>query len=949
MSTHDDDDGMEHASFLRASTATEYTTTSTESVDLDQANEPPPSAGNPVVPPENGVQNKAKDAPESHEDDEGDDEDERPATAPRARAAPLPSPFASGRARPAPPPQPPAHAQQVGYAPQQVTVEETLRVSEQCKARKCYRVRWEAEMNPRCREKTSLNVENKLYLFDGFYILCHDEVSVDVPQFEYTRGGVMCRIQLVREDLPRSLLPQDPNGQSTTTPEGCNTLFLLQRYLFQQLLGIQTPHLFQTIFADPTRATGDPGDICSDFHLIPRFISLAEQTLINREDLFASNRIGFAVGKLLPLSHVLGCLDANTKYSVRYYLDQFGAQPLIDTAIGTRINGVPCVFRVDRLLYEPEPDQPADQPNPEGPSPTKRAQTRQVLRVQHCGEGASQYDGAKGQKRLRKWQEQGGAIVQVSPRVDPYHEDLIPEECNLTGLRTDVFEVGSAMPVVLKYIRNYKLLASFESEMGLRFKDKALLRQAFTHGSYVDAGMQNVNTVEATNSRVRLGHVFENTNMLKRSRSAFLDDGITSATSQTAMDPEMKRISDQHLTEDFKPEFHSKYLCPYERLEFLGDAVLSFLVASSAFLKHPTAEEGQLHEIRKEAACNSTLGRIARAANFDMLILTAFDMARLNEDVKTKIAADCFEALLGAVFLDQGLEACRALLVNLLSRHDPELLSQYILTTEEVLEKAAAYVLIDRDSLQQSHHATELRQLHRKFSSKTNVTIRHTHLWVQCMTHNSFKAPQIDADEFIGHDPNYERIEFLGDAVLQLLSSAFLVDTFPNHQEHLLTQARSSLVKNTRLAVVARKAGYEDFIRLGKEARKTDLYMDDIFADVFEATLGAVFLENARDLSNVKSILERALFPLIKEAILRREWMSPTKIFQHHITQWSRQSNRPIECVFRKVPSVNTDQHCVALYVNNFRVARASGRTISAAKDAACRRALMLYGLKLSS
>lgn len=135
------------------------------------------------------------------------------------------------------------------------------------------------------------------------------------------------------------------------------------------------------------------------------------------------------------------------------------------------------------------------------------------------------------------------------------------------------------------------------------------------------------------------------------------------------------------------------------------------------------------------------------------------------------------------------------------------------------------------------------------------------------MTHNSFKAPQIPADEFVGADPSYERIEFLGDAVLQLLSSAFLVDAFPYYQEHLLTQVRSSLVKNTRLAVVARDVGYEDFLRLGTNVRQpgSNLYVEDVLADTFEATLGAVFLENPSDLNKVNAVLERTVFPVVKE------------------------------------------------------------------------------------
>ncbi|RLN64719.1 hypothetical protein BBJ29_002572 [Phytophthora kernoviae] len=592
-------------------------------------------------------------------------------------------------------------------------------------------------------------------------------------------------------------------------------------------------------------------------------------------------------------------------------------------------------------------------------------------------QGARNYDGSKSRKKVRKWQEKG-SFLQLSPEVEPHSEELQPAQCHLTGLRTDVFEVGSAMPMVLKYVRHFNLLTSFETAMGLKFKDKALLRQAFTHGSYVDLGMQNVNTVEATRSRVRIGHVFENVASLKRSRSMLLDgDMPVLGHAAGNNDLKLREVAEKHLSGDFKEEFHSRYLCPYERLEFLGDAVLGLLVASSAFLKLPNADEGFLHQTRVDIVNNNNLGKMAKAANFESLLLSAFDLAKLDEETKAKITADCFEALLGALYKDQGIVPCRALLGKLMDMHDAELRELCFLSTPELITEAKAYVEIDRAPIKQWSKYNQTRVLHRRFAQRTGVEIANTHLWLQAVTHASFQKPQIDDDEFIGHEPSYERIEFLGDAVLQVLSSEFLVDAFPYHQEHLLTQARSSLVKNTKLAIVARKAGYEEFIRLGNLVKQNGkLYMEDVLADVFEATLGAVYLENPGDLGKVRSILECMLFPRLTEAIRRRQWMNPRKVFTHYVTQWSRSSMRQITCQFKniKVPDpANTsgilvpktngdgsdatkgkgkktpvqDAHAVALYVNNFQVARAVGRTISAAQDAACKRALMLYGVRL--
>ncbi|ETL91972.1 hypothetical protein L917_09595 [Phytophthora nicotianae] len=886
-----------------------------------------------------------------------------PASTP-APLTPSPTPFAAAPVLPVTPIASPA--------------EENLRVSYHCKAIKCFRLQWEAEMNPRCPRQTTIVIENAVYIFDGFYLLCHSEPP-EMPRFEYTRGGVMCKVHFVPEDLPSSVrgttsndVDADVNGEAHRS--FCDSLFLLQRYVFQQLLGIQPAHLFGKVFPDPAHATGDASEVCGDYHLVPRFIAVNEEPLLHVEDLHSPNRVGYAIGRLLSVQKILEYLENSARFTVRDFLLRFDHRELVDCIVSTRIKGQPSAFRVDELAMEPRETGDANPPPAEKHGIVTKDGRHIVRAIAHRSEGARNFDGAKSKKKIRKWQEQG-VFLQLSPEVEPLSQELRPAECHLTGIRTDLFEVGSAMPMVLKYVRHFNLLNSFATAMGLTFKDKTLLRQAFTHGSYIDVGMQNVNTVEATRSRVRLGHVFENTASLKRSRSMLLE-GDTRIPGKAAGNnaSQLRQVAEKHLSGDFKEEFHSRYLCPYERLEFLGDAVLGFLVASSAFLKLPEADEGFLHQTRVDIVNNENLGKMAKTANLESLLLTAFDLAKLDEEIKAKITADCFEALLGALYKDQGIVPCRELLGKLMGMHDPELRELCYLTTDQLIIEAKKYVEKDRAEIKKWSKYTSARLLHRRFAARSGVDISNTHLWLQAFTHASFQKPQIDDDEFIGHDPSYERIEFLGDAVLQLLSSEFLVDAFPYHQEHLLTQVRSSLVKNTKLAIVARKAGYEEFIRLGNLVKENgNLYIEDVLADVFEATLGAVFVENPGDLDKVRAILERLLFPRLTEAIRRRQWMNPRKVFMHYISQWSRSSMKPIPCQFKtiKAPGTTTQAnvlvpkdsddgkkskkaktnappgHAVALYVNNFQVARAAGRTVAAAQDAACKKALMLYGVRL--
>ena len=105
-----------------------------------------------------------------------------------------------------------------------------------------------------------------------------------------------------------------------------------------------------------------------------------------------------------------------------------------------------------------------------------------------------------------------------------------------------------------------------------------------------------------------------------------------------------------------------------ERLEYLGDAVLTFVVAELLFQAHPEASEGELSRYRASLVSGDALAAIA-------LELGLCDYLRLGEGElksggqrRASILADALEALVGALYLDQGLEAARALAARLFDR-----------------------------------------------------------------------------------------------------------------------------------------------------------------------------------------------------------------------------------------------------------------------------------------
>jgi ribonuclease-3 len=93
----------------------------------------------------------------------------------------------------------------------------------------------------------------------------------------------------------------------------------------------------------------------------------------------------------------------------------------------------------------------------------------------------------------------------------------------------------------------------------------------------------------------------------------------------------------------------------YERLEFLGDAVLDLIVSTSLFESHPEAQEGELSQLRAALISRPALGKVAERMGLLDWIRTADDPGLKRGASREKIGADGFEALIGALYLDGGL------------------------------------------------------------------------------------------------------------------------------------------------------------------------------------------------------------------------------------------------------------------------------------------------------
>ena len=108
-----------------------------------------------------------------------------------------------------------------------------------------------------------------------------------------------------------------------------------------------------------------------------------------------------------------------------------------------------------------------------------------------------------------------------------------------------------------------------------------------------------------------------------------------------------------------------------------------------------------------------------------------------------------------------------------------------------------------------------------------------------------------------------ERLEFLGDAVLQLLISEYLYKKYPKKPEGDLSKLRAMIVREESLAGFARDCQFDEFIKLGKgEEKSGGRHRDTILGDAFEAFLGALLLD--KDVATVKNFIYTVMIPKVE-------------------------------------------------------------------------------------
>ena len=174
------------------------------------------------------------------------------------------------------------------------------------------------------------------------------------------------------------------------------------------------------------------------------------------------------------------------------------------------------------------------------------------------------------------------------------------------------------------------------------------------------------------------------------------------------------------------------------------------------------------------------------------------------------------------------------------------------------------------------------------------------------MTHSSFSN-----DKKLGKHKNNERLEFLGDAVLELASSEYLFHTYESKPEGELTRLRASIVCEPTLAESARAFNLHEFLRLGHGEENTGgRFRDSIISDALEALIGAIYLDGG--FANAKEFILK----FVLNDIENKHLFYDSKTILQEIVQKKYKERVEYKLVAEKGPDHNKTFEVEAVFKN---------------------------------
>jgi ribonuclease-3 len=218
------------------------------------------------------------------------------------------------------------------------------------------------------------------------------------------------------------------------------------------------------------------------------------------------------------------------------------------------------------------------------------------------------------------------------------------------------------------------------------------------------------------------------------------------------------------------------------------------------------------------------------------------------------------------------------------------------------------------------------------FEERIGIIFKDKQLLKSAFTHRSY----LNENRGIKIEHN-ERLEFLGDAVLELVITAHLYNKYPAKNEGDLTSYRSALVNAVTLSGVAEKLGMNEFLLLSHgEAKDTGRARQYILANTIEAFIGSVFLDQGYEVA--QSFISKNIFNLIDDIVEKRAWVDPKSLFQEKAQEVD--GFTPSYVVVKEIGPDHDKTFTVAAYIGKESVALGEGQSKQEAEQDAAKKGL---------
>lgn len=225
-----------------------------------------------------------------------------------------------------------------------------------------------------------------------------------------------------------------------------------------------------------------------------------------------------------------------------------------------------------------------------------------------------------------------------------------------------------------------------------------------------------------------------------------------------------------------------------------------------------------------------------------------------------------------------------------------------------------------------------------KFEERAGVIFRDKSLLKQAFTHRSYINE--NRGTALGHN---ERLEFLGDAVLELVITDYLYGRLKDSTEGELTSLRSALVNADTCSLVAQTLGANEFLLLSRgESKDTGRARQYILANTLEAIIGAIYIDQGYEMA--KNFILTHIAPLIEEILKGGDWIDAKSLFQEKAQEYTGLT--PIYKTIRESGPDHDKRFTISVSVGGESYGEGEGKSKQDAEQEAARQALDSKGWK---